>query len=70
MKKHLEKAKIALKEHENNAQELQKATDELMQSSHKIAEILYSQKQEGAQTTPEDQDDKKDGQGPIDADIS
>ena len=39
----LEKAKKALKEHENNAQELQKATDELMQSSHKVAEILYSQ---------------------------
>ena len=64
----LEKAKEALKEHENNAEELQKATDELMQASHKVAEILYSQ-QSGGQT-PDSEGDKKDDQGPIDADIS
>ena len=65
----LENAKKALKEHENNAQELQKATDELMQASHKVAEILYSQQQSGAQT-PDSEGDKKNDQGPIDADIS
>jgi molecular chaperone DnaK len=67
------KAKAALKEHENNAQELQKATDELMQSSHKIAEMLYSQ-QTGSQGAPQDQDeqknDDKNDQGPIDTEIS
>lgn len=64
----LENAKKALKEHENNAQELQKATDELMQASHKVAEILYSQ-QSGTQA-PESDGNKKNDQGPIDADIS
>lgn len=73
----LEKAKKALKEHENNAQELQKATDELMQSSHKVAEILYRQQsgnpQEGAAQSSDDHksdDHKKDNNGPIDTDIS
>lgn len=65
----LENAKKALKEHENNAQELQKATDELMQASHKVAEILYSQQQAGGQA-PDSEGDKKNDQGPIDADIS
>lgn len=65
----LENAKKALKEHENNAQELQKATDELMQASHKVAEILYSQQQSGSQA-PDPEGDKKNDQGPIDADIS
>lgn len=65
----LENAKKALKEHENNAQELQKATDELMQASHKVAEILYSQQQSGAQA-PDSEDDKKNDQGPIDTEIS
>jgi molecular chaperone DnaK len=37
----LEKAKTALKEHENKSEELQKATDELLQASHKVAEFLY-----------------------------
>ncbi|HZW61423.1 MAG TPA: molecular chaperone DnaK [Candidatus Babeliales bacterium] len=37
----IEKAKAALKEHANNGDELQKATDELMQASYKIAEVLY-----------------------------
>jgi molecular chaperone DnaK len=62
----LEKAKVALKEHEKNAQELQKATDELMASSHKIAEILYSQQQ----GQPSSSEEKKEDQGPIDTDIS
>ena len=66
----LEKAKAALKEHENNAQELQKATDELMQASHKVAEILYSQQSSGASATPEDENKKDNNdQGPIDTNI-
>lgn len=39
----LEKAKQALKDHADNAEELEKATQELIQASHKVAEILYSQ---------------------------
>ncbi len=69
----LEKAKVALKEHANNAEELQKATDELMQSSYKIAEELYKQKggaQDHNEQPGENSDSKKDGQGPIDTDIS
>lgn len=73
----LEKAKTTLKDHANNADELQKATDELMQSSYKIAEFLYKQK--GSDQGPENGDkgsqggDKPGsgtGDGPIDADIS
>lgn len=41
----LETAKEKLKEHENNAEELEKATNELMQASQKIAEQLYKEKQ-------------------------
>ena len=67
----IEKARVALKEHENNAQELQKATDELMQSSHKVAEILYSQ-QGGASSEAQQSGstDTKNDQGPIDTEIS
>jgi molecular chaperone DnaK len=69
----VEKAKSALKEHENNAEELQKAIDELSQSSYKIAEQLA--KQSEAASTSESKEDgdgeaKKDDQGPIDTDIS
>ncbi|MCA9769962.1 molecular chaperone DnaK [Candidatus Dependentiae bacterium] len=49
----IEKAKADLKEHENNVENLQKATDELMQASHKMAEILY--KEQSAQQKPTDQ---------------
>jgi molecular chaperone DnaK len=71
----IETAKAALKEHADNADELQKATDELLNASHKIAEVLYKQQQEQqpAQNSTEEQtsqqkDDKE--QGPIDAEIS
>ncbi len=56
----LEKAKQTLKDHANSADELQKATDELMQASHKVAEQLY--KQSGGQSDS----DKSGGQGPND----
>ncbi|MBA2306616.1 Hsp70 family protein, partial [Candidatus Dependentiae bacterium] len=56
----LEKAKTALKEFENDSEGLQKATDELLQASHKVAEILY--KQESSKEQPEAPED----QGPID----
>ena len=71
-----EKAKKALKEHENNAEELKKATEELAQSSYKIYEILQKQAQQqtaqGTQTQteqPKQEEKKQDDQEPIDADI-
>jgi len=79
----LEKAKKDLKDHENNPEELEKATQELAKASHKIYEILQKQAQTGAagtgQAGPEqqagttdaqsskDKDDKPDE--PIDAEI-
>jgi molecular chaperone DnaK len=63
----LEKAKKTLKEHPDNVAELQKATDDLVQASHKVAEMLYSQQQ--GQSSEEKKEDKSD-QGPIDAEIS
>lgn len=72
--KALEDAKNALKEHANNADELQKATDTLLQASHKIAEILYKEKQDQAAASgshdDKHDDDQGNGQGPIDAEIN
>ena len=71
--KALETAKQALKEHADNAEELQKATDALIQASHKVAEILYkeqaAQAGAGAEHGQEDAEEKKDEE-PIDAEIS
>ncbi len=68
----LEKAKQALKDHADNADELQKATDELIQASHKVAEILYKQgaAQEGASTESSESETKKTDEEPIDAEIN
>ncbi len=46
-------AKKALEEHADNAEELEKATNTLMEASHKVAEILYKQKGEPAGDQPE-----------------
>lgn len=61
----LEKAKAALKEHENNADELQKATDTLLQASHKVAEILYKQAGDAGQTAPGAADQEEPIEGEI-----
>ncbi len=63
----LTKAKVSLKEHAENPDELQKATDELLQASHKIAELLYKQGQEKAEGQAEE---NKPDQGPIDVDVN
>jgi molecular chaperone DnaK len=66
----LEKAKTALKEHADNSDELQKATDELLQASHKVAELLYKQQAGSPESKPESENQKTDSeQGPIDVDI-
>jgi len=71
----IEKAKTSLKDHAENAEELQKATDELMQASYKIAEQLYKQKggdqgQAGQGEGETETQEPKNDQGPIDTDIS
>lgn len=76
VEKALEDAKQALKDHADNAEELQKATDELMQASYKVAEILYKQKgsdqagQPEAGTEQAASDDKKAESETIDAEIN
>jgi len=62
----LEKARTVLKDQADNADALQKATDELLQASHKVAEIVYKEK--AAQGANEQQPSQ--GEGPIDTDIS
>jgi molecular chaperone DnaK len=68
----IEAAKTSLKEHADNADELQKATDNLMQASHKIAEFLYQQKQTQEQATDNAQQGPTPGadETPIDAEIN
>ncbi len=61
------KAKDALKEHADDADALSKATDELMQASHKIAEIMYKQEQTSEASAP-NAENNGDNQGPIDTD--
>jgi len=55
----VEKAKAALKEHETNGEELQKATDELMQAASKIGEIIYKQQSASAKATADGADSAK-----------
>ncbi len=72
VEKAIEEAKVALKEKADDAQELQKAHDNLMQASYKIAEFLYKEKDESKEQAPEgEQESKKedDDQNPIDADF-
>lgn len=70
----IEKAKSALKEHENNAEELQKATDQLLQSSYAIAQKLYGkQSDQGTSQTGQASGSKENSEkenGPIDAEIN
>jgi len=50
----IEKAKKDLKEHESNAQELDKATEELAKASHKLYEILQKQAQQASSAKASD----------------
>jgi molecular chaperone DnaK len=70
----IEKAKIVLKDKADDAAELTKSADELLQASHKVAELLYKQKGP-EQTPPADHDHgpqephDAQGKGPIDTDV-
>lgn len=65
----LEQAKQALKDHADNGQELEKATEQLLTASHKLAETIYkqpnAQEQQSSTTAPENKNDET-----IDAEIS
>ncbi len=63
----LEKARTILKDNTDNAEQIQAATDELIQASHKVAEILYQQKS-GAGATGDS--NTSDSQEPIEPEIT
>ena len=74
----IEKAKKDLKDHENDAAQLEKSTEELAGASHKIYEILQKQANEAQAAGAKPEGDKQAGQDsgkkegeeePIDADI-
>jgi len=68
----LEKAKTALKDHADNAEELQKATDEFLKTAHKVAEILYKETSQ-ANTSPEDSaktEKSSDNEEPLEGEIN
>jgi molecular chaperone DnaK len=62
-------AKTALKEKENDAEALQKAHDQLLQASHKLAEIMYSKDAQNGPSPEAHSDDAPKKDGPIDADF-
>ena len=71
----IETAKQALQDHTENAEEIQKANEALIQASHKVAEILYKQNQQNpeqqkqdTQSEPKTESSKSDD--PIDAEIN
>ena len=76
----LEKAKAVLKDNPDNSDDLQKTTEELLQASHKVAEIIYKQKapegnpqeQQNAQqnTDSAQTDSTQNEQEPIDTEIN
>ena len=62
-------AKKALEDHAQNPDELQKATDTLMQASHKVAELLYQQAQQ-TEAQKKDEPEKKADDEPIEGEIN
>ncbi|MFC1894910.1 molecular chaperone DnaK [Candidatus Dependentiae bacterium] len=76
VEKALEEARIALKDKSNDIDTLQKANDDLMKASHKIAEIIYKEQQanenkdktkQAPNKNPNPEQQSK-GDGPIDVD--
>jgi molecular chaperone DnaK len=55
----IEKAKVSLKEHADNKEALDKASEELMQSAQAIAQILYSQAEQSQSSENQNPDDNK-----------
>lgn len=77
VEKALEKAKSDLKEHTDNAEKLQASTEELMNASYKIAEVIYknSQQAQGETNTanagtPQEEAQQNTKQDTFDAEIN
>ena len=71
VKEALVKAKEVLEKSAENAEELEKATNELMQASHKMAEIIYSQKDNNQnQDQKPEESTEEPTEEPIDTDIN
>lgn len=68
VEKALEQAKQTLKEKENDAEALAKATEELTQASYKVAEILYKEQQPNQNQADQPKSDQS-GKDPIDIDF-
>lgn len=66
----LEKAKKVLADHPTDGEQLQKATDELLQASHKVAEIIYKQSEASKEHAADNKEQASNDQGPIDTEIS
>jgi len=69
----VENAKQALKDHAENGAELEKATEQLLQASYKLAEVLYKQQpqqEQATQETPHAADAQQSSNDTIDAEIS
>ncbi len=75
----IEKARATLGKNDATGEEIQGATDELLNSAHKIAEFLYKQKSEQGPSEPHEHGEKDQRndegsadreEGPIDVDIS
>jgi hypothetical protein len=65
----LESEQATLKEHAQDTQKLQEATDQLLSASHALAELMYKQTSDAAASgAPASEHQKSDE--PIDADIS
>ncbi len=60
VEKAVEKAKTDLKEHAENAEQLQKSTEELMNASYKIAEVIYKNSQAAQGEAAHDADSSPD----------
>jgi molecular chaperone DnaK len=70
VKEALEKAKETLKNSPENGEELEKAHNELMQASHKMAEIIYSQKDNQNGTSQSGQQADETNGETVDAEIN
>lgn len=69
VEKNIEQAKQVLKEHPEDAEKLQATTDELLQSSYKIAETLYKQTATN-QSSDQQQDQHQKKDDSVDAEIN
>ncbi|KKP35406.1 MAG: Chaperone protein DnaK [candidate division TM6 bacterium GW2011_GWF2_32_72] len=66
----IEKAKTEMQENANNAEALQKATDELLTASQKIGQIVYEQAQKQSDSGSNDSGNSENNDEPIEPEIN